>query len=84
MHHDGGSLGLQPPLLNELVCDTQAKLPPFGCLPSDHYPRRTKVVMHTLPKQLKTMPNPCKGVPANPWCRRSRARASRVRATEIA
>ena len=25
--------------------------------------------MHKLPKHLATMPNPCKGVPANPWCR---------------
>ena len=24
--------------------------------------------MHPLPKGLKTMPNPCAGVPANPWC----------------
>jgi hypothetical protein len=24
--------------------------------------------MHPLPKNLPTMPNPCKGVPANPWC----------------
>jgi hypothetical protein len=56
------------PFLNEVVCDTQAKLQGFGCAPTDHYPRRTKVVMHKLP-HLKTMPNPCKGVPANPWCR---------------
>jgi hypothetical protein len=26
------------------------------------------VVMHALPKHLRTMPNPCKGVPRNPWC----------------
>jgi hypothetical protein len=25
--------------------------------------------MHKLPKHLATMPNPCKGVPANPWCK---------------
>ena len=32
-------------------------------------PHRTKVVMHSLPtKQLKSMPNPCAGVPKNPWC----------------
>jgi hypothetical protein len=60
---------LNTPFLNEVVCDTQASLPPFGCVPTDHYPRRTKVVMHKLPKHLKTMANPCKGVPANPWCR---------------
>jgi hypothetical protein len=56
------------PFLNQIVCDTQAKVPPFGCQPGNHYPRRTRVVMHPLPKGLKTMPNPCKGVPKNPWC----------------
>ena len=65
---------INTPFLNEIVCDTQAKLPPFGCLPSDHYPRRTRVVMHPLPKHLATMPNPCKGVPANPWCRAQHGR----------
>ena len=57
---------------NEVLCDAQVSLaagakPP--CQPTDHYPRRTKVVMHPLPKHLATMPNPCAGVPANPWCR---------------
>jgi hypothetical protein len=57
---------------NEVLCDAQVSLaagakPP--CQPTDHYPRRTKVVMHPLPKRLATMPNPCAGVPTNPWCR---------------
>ena len=57
------------PFLNEILCDTQVSFPPFGCQPGDHYPRRKKVVMHPLPTQkLKTMPNPCAGVPQNPWC----------------
>jgi hypothetical protein len=30
-------------------------------------------VMHALPKHLTTMPNPCTGVPANPWCRAKKA-----------
>ncbi len=56
--------------LNEVLCDSQVKLSGFGCQPGDHYPRRTKVVMHPLPtKQLKSMPNPCAGVPKNAWCR---------------
>jgi hypothetical protein len=54
--------------LNEVLCDSQVKLSGFGCQPGDHYPRRTKVTMHPLPKGLKTMPNPCAGVPRNPWC----------------
>jgi hypothetical protein len=54
--------------------------PPVGA----NYPRQTKVVMHPLPgakpapgrsalenpssATLPTMPNPCAGVPTNPWC----------------
>jgi hypothetical protein len=56
------------PFLNEVLCDAQVQLTGFGCAPTDHYPRRTHVVMHPLPKGLKTMPNPCAGVPKNPWC----------------
>jgi hypothetical protein len=56
------------PFLNEVLCDSQVQLTGFGCQPGDHYPRRTEVVMHALPKGLRTMPNPCAGVPQNPWC----------------
>jgi hypothetical protein len=61
---------------SEVLCDAQVSLsagakPP--CLASDHYPRRKKVVMHQLPKHLATMPNPCVGVPSNPWCRAKKA-----------
>jgi hypothetical protein len=56
--------------LNEGLCDSQVSLPPFGCQPGDHYPRRTHVNLPALPKNLKSMPNPCRGVPANPWCPR--------------
>jgi hypothetical protein len=52
----------------EILCDSGIKLPPLGCQPGDHYPRQQHIVMHPLPKGLKTMPNPCQGVPANPWC----------------
>ncbi|HEY4825531.1 MAG TPA: hypothetical protein VIH85_02135 [Solirubrobacteraceae bacterium] len=57
---------------NELLCDAQVSLSsgsPPPCTATDHYPRLSKVVMHKLPKDLATMPNPCAGVPANPWCR---------------
>jgi len=51
-------------LLNQALCDTG-----FGKCPADaHYPATTGVVMHPLPTGLPTMPNPCDGVPANPWC----------------
>jgi|SRR5579884_1290954 len=57
----------------EVACDSTLYLPLVGkapCGPNDHYPRRTKVVMHPLPpaRELTSMPNPCSGVPANPWC----------------
>ena len=56
------------PLVNELVCNTG--LLNGDCPKGSRYPRRKKVVMHPLPKGLATMPDPCKGVPANPWCPR--------------
>ena len=58
-----------PQFLTEVLCDSQVELggQPSPC-PTGQYPRQTKVVMHPLPKHLKTMPNPCQGVPANPWC----------------
>jgi hypothetical protein len=56
----------------EVLCDSQVSLAPGAappCTPTDRYPRQTKVVMHKLPRKLASMPNPCAGVPANPWCR---------------
>jgi hypothetical protein len=55
----------------EVACDSTLYLPLAGkapCSPTDNYPRRTTVVMHPLPKNLPSMPNPCSGVPVNPWC----------------
>jgi hypothetical protein len=57
----------------EVACDST--LPIGGaakgsCPPGSNYPRRTHVVMHRLPKHLRTMPHPCRGVPSNPWCPR--------------
>jgi hypothetical protein len=64
------------PFLNEVLCDSGVKVSGFGCQPGDHYPRATRIVMHKLPRHLATMPNPCAGVPANPWCRaRKRSKA---------
>ncbi|MGH2870883.1 MAG: hypothetical protein ACRDL5_00265 [Solirubrobacteraceae bacterium] len=51
--------------LNEVFCDSMVDM--SLCQPTDHYPRAKKIVMHKLPK-LPTMPNPCVGVPSNPWC----------------
>ncbi len=51
-------------LLPQVLCDTG-----FGsCPPGANYPTASKVVMRPLPSNLPTMPDPCKGVPTNPWC----------------
>jgi hypothetical protein len=50
----------------QVTCDSQL----LGPCPSNaaaNYPRATQVVLPPLPAQ-KTMPDPCAGVPANPWC----------------
>jgi hypothetical protein len=61
----------------EVACDSTLALPGAGkapCLPTDHYPRvnfkRIHNGLHRLPSRSKlpTMPNPCHGVPHNPWC----------------
>jgi hypothetical protein len=63
-----GTADQNPELTQEVLCDTQL-LGDGTCLPTDNYPRQTKVVMHKLPKkQLPTMPNPCSKVSRNPWC----------------
>ena len=63
-----------PELTNQVACDSQffAPLLPTGsepCTPGSNYPRKTHVDMPPLPtSQLPSMPNPCAGVPKNPWC----------------
>lgn len=52
----------------EIICDSEAFGPGFGCSATDHYARETKVVMHKLPSHLTSMKNACAGVPKNPWC----------------
>jgi hypothetical protein len=61
------------PFLTEVLCDTGVELGgTSACAPTDHYPRFTGVRngLHKLPpaSKLPTMPNPCAGVPKNPWC----------------
>jgi hypothetical protein len=69
------------PFVLQLFCDTQIFGDASPCLPGSNYPRRTHVVMHALPSNLKTMPNPCAGVPANPWCRAKSAATKPIRFT---
>ncbi|MEA2213396.1 MAG: hypothetical protein QOF83_3344 [Solirubrobacteraceae bacterium] len=58
-----------PNFLSQVLCDTQIELSPgvSSCPPGTTYPRVSHIVMHPLRKQ-RTMPNPCAGVPRNPWC----------------
>jgi len=48
-------------------CATHGLLFPCPDTPLTHYPQTSRVTLHMSPPQ-PTMPNPCKGVPANPWC----------------
>jgi hypothetical protein len=57
------------PFLTQILCSTNTSLGsgPPKC-PNGKYPQRTHVVMHRLPSNLPTMPDPCRGVPVSPWC----------------
>ncbi|MGH3563921.1 MAG: hypothetical protein ACRDTN_19620, partial [Mycobacterium sp.] len=65
-----GIPGVGAPLLSilslQLACNSQA-LGPCPSTPYTNYPRQTQVQMMPLPAQ-PSMPNPCLGVPQNPWC----------------
>ncbi len=54
------------PLLDQVLCDSG--ILSSTCPAGSVYPKHTGVTMHPLPKGLPSMPNPCAGVPANPWC----------------
>ena len=59
------------PLGFQLICATQL-LGPCPPTPGMSYPRVTRVVMPPLPvRRLQSMPNPCRGVPDNAFCRRT-------------
>jgi len=52
-------------LLAQALCDTGFSACPAG----SSYPQVTRVIMHPLPKNLKTMKNPCATVPDSAWCK---------------
>jgi hypothetical protein len=65
--HAGAQLGST--LTAQVICATEV----FGACapkPGSAYPRRTKLVLPKLAHQ-PSMPNPCAGVPSNPWCTNS-------------
>jgi hypothetical protein len=61
---NAGDLTLTPLQAN---CATRGLLFPCPDTPLTHYPPSTHVTLR-MPRAQTTMPNPCKNVPANPWC----------------
>jgi hypothetical protein len=62
------NFGDQNVLAAEALCDTQLAFPCPG-LPGATYPRpASRFSLPPVPAGLATMPNPCAGVPRNPWC----------------
>ena len=62
------NLGDQTVLTAEALCDSQLV---FQCptLPAFTYPRpAARFTLPPLPSTLASMPDPCAGAPANPWC----------------
>jgi hypothetical protein len=54
-------------LAAEAECASQL-LGPCPSLPGTHYPRARAHFALRMPRPQPTMPRPCAGVPANPWC----------------
>jgi hypothetical protein len=51
-------------LLTQVECDSGLGTCPAGA----SYPTKSGVKLAPFPSGLPTMPNPCVGVPSNPWC----------------
>lgn len=54
----------------EVICASQV-FGPCQAVNGPGYPQRTQVSLLPLPPQ-RSMPDPCEGVPTNPWCPRGR------------
>ncbi len=68
----GGPAPGDTTLAGQIVCASgliDEHYPGFQCPGPAHYPQRTQVRLISLPRQ-PSMPDPCAGVPANPWCPR--------------
>jgi hypothetical protein len=61
---NGNATGAGGSLYSQALCDTGLG----GCPAGSHYPVHGTVELHAVPT-LPSMPNPCKGVPSNPWCK---------------
>jgi hypothetical protein len=56
-----------PTVEAEALCVSGFDPQACAALPPLHFPTRTGAVLMPIPREL-SMPNPCAGVPANPWC----------------
>jgi hypothetical protein len=61
---NGNAFGAGGQLYTQVLCDTGLGTCPAG----SKYPHHGAVKLHAVPK-LPSMPNPCAGVPSNPWCK---------------
>lgn len=61
---NGGDEGV---LAAEAICASQL-LAPCPNLPEANYPRPDPIFALSMPAAQPTMPDPCAGVPSNPWC----------------
>jgi hypothetical protein len=68
--HQGAAI-LGSDLSNQVICASEI-FGPCPPTPGMSYPRATHIVMPALRRQA-TMPEPCRGVPRNPWCPRHRS-----------
>ncbi|HZQ58736.1 MAG TPA: hypothetical protein VFA84_11895 [Acidimicrobiales bacterium] len=62
----GAGAALTSPLAVQAICAAEI-LAPCPPKPGMNYPRSSTVTLPALAPQT-TMPDPCAGVPANPWC----------------
>jgi Right handed beta helix region len=56
-----------PTVQAEVLCVGFGDPQSCASLPPLHFPQETSPVLMPIPDE-RTMPNPCAGVPANPWC----------------
>ncbi len=56
-----GDMGM---LFAQVACAALGICPAGGT-----YPQQTQVSLFPIPRNLPSMPDPCEGVPSNPWCR---------------
>jgi hypothetical protein len=61
----GNAFGAGGSLYAQALCDTGLGSCPAGA----NYPKHGAVEYQSVPTTLPSMPNPCKGVPANAWCK---------------